>query len=451
MADKPVPPSPPSQGYAVDDAPARIETDVPTEPVTAPSPSSPEPPSPAPSSDPDLVALRALFPSTSDDILDAVLHAHSNNLQAATETLLDMNNPEFKSSTVAHGELEQVDLDAELARQLAEEDERQYRQRRRAERDHQLANPPPPPPPAPLTYQAYVPKRRRDQPQSPGSGQGSGAAAPHGSWVPPSEQQRQAAPPREDERDELDMLAENFSKLAEQGKKSFGSFMSRMKEQVGKIDEIIQQTASPSMSSPSSEEPPRLPPKSSSSYGSARTGAQWTAPEPLPRPRDAPPRTSSIDSGGGAASDSVHPERSNVDAARVQRPDSDSPIAVKSYVEREESDGKPLPFPEPSNASESAGAKETKETSPAADKTEETTPTAPKDPRKDFSKIGLLPRRSVSLLDDDKLHRSSAAEKARSPLGAPTTLERSKASDRTGVDSESDDDLEYVRNPFDED
>lgn len=33
------------------------------------------------------------------------------------------------------------------------------------------------------------------------------------------------------------------SKLAEQGKKSFGSFMSRMKEQVGKLDDMIQQSA----------------------------------------------------------------------------------------------------------------------------------------------------------------------------------------------------------------
>jgi len=72
---------------------------------TSSSSSSPilSPLSPTPND--KLAPLRALFPSTSDDILDAVLEAHSGDVNSSVEALLDMNNPEFKTDTAQQEEV----------------------------------------------------------------------------------------------------------------------------------------------------------------------------------------------------------------------------------------------------------------------------------------------------------------------------------------------------------
>ncbi|GAA5941054.1 uncharacterized protein JCM15063_000634 [Sporobolomyces koalae] len=451
-------------GHSVDGEAVNTQAavEVPTTRADEPMSSSSSPPLSPDATHANLAPLRALFPSTSDDILDAVLEAHSGNLQAATETLLDMNNPEFKDDHVQHGELEQVDLDAELARQLAEEDQLQYRQQRAQRQQSQPNQQSHQQQAVPLTYQAYVPKRKRAT--TDGSRDG------HGTWAPPTagtSQTQQRGPAREeDERDELDVLAENFSKLAEQGKKSFGSFMSKMKEQVGRIDDLIQQSASPS----SADRPPQPPPKpaSSANFGSPRTGAQWTAPEPLPRPANAPPRTSSLitprdtlhrqdtndsftigDDNDPSPNPSPQPRQPHTPAESIDSyfKDFDNKTAADAPITINRNDT-PASETKPASPGASADAEE-RHVSEAADSTPSPTIVpAPKDPRKDFSKIGLLPRRSVSLLDDDKLHRSSSSagnERVKSPLAHP-----SEKKPDAGNESDDSDELEYVKNPFDE-
>ena len=59
----------------------------------------------SPTENDKLAPLRALFPSTSDDILDAVLEAHSGDVNSSVEALLDMNNPEFKTDTAQQEEV----------------------------------------------------------------------------------------------------------------------------------------------------------------------------------------------------------------------------------------------------------------------------------------------------------------------------------------------------------
>ncbi|CEQ39957.1 SPOSA6832_01524 [Sporobolomyces salmonicolor] len=345
---------------AADSTPPAEATDPPVAlPVAPPA---------APAVSPKVAQLRALFPSTSDDILEAVLDAHGGDLGQASQTLLDMNDPEFKSSASTDNDLAQLDLDAELARQLAREDELHAQQQTRQERRQAL--------PAststqreqrtPLSYQAYVPKSRRVQQQRGGEGMGS--------WVPPAaQQQRQGQESGEDDKDELDVLAENFSKLAEQGKKSFGSFMSKVKQQVGKLDEMIQQSASPSTSASSSDQPPAPPPKSHS-----------------------------LD-----------------------------PLCTRARSTRHCEQGPPIHLVVACSPWASRSRRGSEE----------------------GFLIGLLPRRSVSLLDDDtKLPSTSSGssrEKVRSPLSAPGDKE-DKAGEDDGDDGDSDD-LEYVRNPFDED
>ncbi|GAA5900390.1 uncharacterized protein JCM6883_002828 [Sporobolomyces salmoneus] len=462
------------EGYAVDpDSTRTAPQDDPTEASSLTS-STASPPLSPPPTNANLAPLRALFPSTSDDILEAVLEAHSGDLQAATESLLDLNNPEFKSDPAQQEEMEQIDLDAELARQLAEEDQLQYQrqERDRSSRPQPREQQQQQQQPVPVTYQAYVPKNRRRPVAAAESAQEG-----HGSWQPPSAAAASSSRPRqqtpmEDERDELDVLAENFSKLAEQGKKSFGSFMSKMKEQVGKLDEMIQQSASPSTAP---DRPPQPPPKPTpSNYGSPRMGAQWTAPEPLPRPTDAPPRTSSLiaprdtlhrqdtNDSFTIGDDTDHSPNPSPNATRQPNPPGES---IDSYFKDFDSRGPPEPpikvnrndtpssptEPEPATSTASAAA----ETKPVevVETTNASQAPAPKNPRPDFSKIGLLPRRSVSLLDDDKLHRPSSTEKERikSPLAHPAEKKVQHEEEKRGNESDEDsDELEYVKNPFDE-
>lgn len=63
------------------------------------------PPLSPPTAHSQLAPLRALFPSTSDDILEAVLEAHGGDLQASTESLIDLNNPEFKTDPAQREEV----------------------------------------------------------------------------------------------------------------------------------------------------------------------------------------------------------------------------------------------------------------------------------------------------------------------------------------------------------
>ncbi|GAA5875367.1 hypothetical protein JCM16303_000600 [Sporobolomyces ruberrimus] len=462
-----------TEGYEVEPASPRVSTTADSSSEVTSSTSSP-PLSPS-APNPTLAPLRALFPETSDEILEAILEAHAGDLQAATESLLDLNNPDFRSEPAHQEEMEQIDLDAELARQLAEEDQLQYRRQQEQRRQAPAQREPQQPSqPVPLTYQAYVPKRRRGTVDSDQSS--------HGSWAPPSESSSQAQRGQqrplqeEDERDELDVLADNFSKLAEQGKKSFGSFLSRMKEQVGKLDDMIQQSASPS----TSERPPQPPPKSTpSNFGSARTGAQWSAPDPLPRPANAPPRTSATATTKPPnPRETLHRQDTNdsftigddTDHSPNPSPDPRQPIplgeSIDSYFSDFDSRAPPEPpiklsRNDPTSPPEVTTPDFSKKSGPApviAKSTEESSNSlAPptKDPRKDFSKIGLLPRRSVSLLDDDKLHRSSTSgansERIKSPLAHPAEKKQAEEK-RGGNESDNDsDELEYVKNPFDED
>ncbi|GAA5878690.1 hypothetical protein JCM1840_000201 [Sporobolomyces johnsonii] len=417
---------------AADATPPPAATEVPAAPPTAALA--------APPANPKVAQLRALFPSTSDDILEAVLDAHGGDLDQASQTLLDMNDPEFKSSPSTDNDLSQLDLDAELARQLAREDDlhahaqQQTRQQRRqtappstsTQREQR----------APLSYQAYVPKSRRVQQQK-----GGPAGAGMGSWAPPAaQQQRQRQLSEEDDKDELDVLAENFSKLAEQGKKSFGSFMSKMKQQVGKLDEMIQQSASPSTTASASGQPPAPPPKSHS----VRSGGTWSAPSPLPRPADAPARSASP-----SFVPELLPRPSSSTSSRTQTPSPSRATFNVPSTSAAAASSSTLSAPAPAQADITSKDLPFTSSSPAPPGQA----AAPVDPRKDFSRIGLLPRRSVSLLDDDtkvpSTSSGSSREKVRSPLSAPGDKE-DKAGEDDGDDGDSDD-LEYVRNPFDED
>ncbi|BGO89598.1 hypothetical protein NBRC10512_001551 [Rhodotorula toruloides] len=357
--------------------------------------------------DPQVDQLRALFPQVEIEILEAVLAASGGSLDEATEQLLVMNDPEYKPDPV---ELSQLEADEEYARQLAREDEiAQMQQRANAPRRSSSMPASQQQPPQPLAYQPYVPRSRRTaQPASPNPSMSS--------WQPPAEQSRQQQQQPVQERDELAELGEQFSKFAEQGKKTFGSFLTKVKEQVAKVDEAIVRSASPPQRD---QPPPPPPPKLDSSAPSSSS------------PRDLL-RTTTNASTSSTASSSVVPEL-------LPRPSSSTSnrSVSPSLGASTSKDG----VARPSSANLSTAT-------PADDK--------PKDlPKKDFtSKIpGLLPRQSFSLLDSSSSPKSPSHE-ATSPSagGAGAGVVRSPLSaPNHALGDDSDDELEYQRNPFDED
>ncbi|BGP46034.1 hypothetical protein JCM10450v2_001874 [Rhodotorula kratochvilovae] len=419
-APQPSAPSPPPDSVTASDhpvTPAEPASDAPAEPI----PQQQDQPR-----DPKVAQLKALFPDLEDGVLEAVLEGCAGSLDEATEQLLVMSDPNFKTDTT---ELSQLEADEELARQLAREDELAQAQQRvnaphRSGRSHAQQQPHPQAPAqplGPLTYQPYVPKSRRTA--------AAGPASPSlSSWQPPAEQARtqpEQGQGQAHQRDELQELTEQFNKVADTGKRMFGSFLSKAKEQIARVDEAIVRSA---------EHPPAPPPKSALPQRSSPTSSSsWSPPSALPRPSDGPPRSSSPPSSGGGGGPIVMIDRTGLTEDGRSRSTSPGPLPPPSE--------KPLPAaseaPPAANTSASAGVDS---------------------PKKDFSKQipGLLPRQSFSLLDakgpkspsagsEDKGAPAAApaAGVVRSPLAAPNHA--------LGDDDDSEDELEYTRSPFDDD
>lgn len=92
------------EGYQVEAPATETAPDLTSTESSSLTSSASPPQSPTPANS-NLAPLRALFPSTSDDILEAVLETHGGDLQASTESLLDLNNPDFKSEPVQQEEV----------------------------------------------------------------------------------------------------------------------------------------------------------------------------------------------------------------------------------------------------------------------------------------------------------------------------------------------------------
>ncbi|KAK4053697.1 hypothetical protein OIV83_001353 [Microbotryomycetes sp. JL201] len=300
--------------------------------------------------DPSVQHLKAIFPDQTDDVLEAVLAANGGDLQRATEQLLQMSDPNYKQDAAA---IAQAQQDEDYARALMlEEQQSAHRQRQQQDQERTPLSS------GGLTYTPYTPRRRvtnstsgqlRQQPHA--DARGSGGSGPGNSLhsdATDSQQSQQTQP-----RDELDQLSEQFSKLAEQGKRQFGVFLGKAREQVGKLNEAIEKqnnvTSNPPV--PPAKEHATEPPRSSSPASAPKTSV---VPEPLPKPSASAPREAELSTS--------------------------SPVAPSGR-----SDSKP-----------------------------------------DFSKIGLLPRQSVSLLD-----------------------QKNRKNDKD--DDDDDDELEYVKSPFDDD
>ncbi|SCV69301.1 BQ2448_2321 [Microbotryum intermedium] len=224
---------------------------------------------------PEVESLRAMFPAMDVSDLTAVLTSHNGLLEEAADTLLAMNDPSYRQH-----DLERLQVDAELARQLEAHEGR-----------------------------LLQPRVRRQSVASPGESgskeRHGPAALPYTAYVP-----RQGARQSLDrtQRAEVDRNGDDVDQLTEQlyvGKKTFGKFLGKAKGLADVVNERIKASASPSLAAEDSS--PRPPPKELplspvTSNSTPKTSDLYddkhrptiNVPERLPRPHQEPEELSSV-------------------------------------------------------------------------------------------------------------------------------------------------------------
>ncbi|KAE9389896.1 hypothetical protein BT96DRAFT_1024856 [Gymnopus androsaceus JB14] len=149
--------------------------------------------------DPQLSVLQGMFPDFDESVLQSVLDSVGGNSDRAIDVLLGMNDPEYRSDARPQEEepvLSQEELDARLARQLYMEDQQQQ-------------------------DAAWQAQQQQPRPRPTFSGR------------------RQTQP--EPERDTMTEIGDQFSKIAESGKKTFGNIFSKVKAKIQEFDQSRQE------------------------------------------------------------------------------------------------------------------------------------------------------------------------------------------------------------------
>ncbi|KAA1471794.1 hypothetical protein DENSPDRAFT_837878 [Dentipellis sp. KUC8613] len=315
------------------------------------APSLPERPQEDEFADPQVASLHAIFPDFDAETLHSILASVGGDQDAAVDALLGMSDPNYVPTTQPSQPMSrtQTELDEEFARQLLIQDEQEAQSRRRGAQSF-----------------PFQPRQH-------------GPAHPH----PPTN-----SPPAQ-ERDTMTEMQEQFSKIAESGKRTFSSLVSKVK---AKVQEFDQQ-------------------RNAQGSSEARTQPSW-----------------------GASSGPQNVDRHSQQA--YYAPTNAEPYPRRSSVGLEYEDapyrGAPL-APAPKPASPAAVPDDPTKITPGSGIPQESSATPPP-PRTssgpppsniDAGKFGLLPKRPVSLI--------------------PT--EQPAHTVRGDDDSEE---LEYVENPFEE-
>ncbi|OCB87339.1 hypothetical protein A7U60_g5478 [Sanghuangporus baumii] len=301
---------------------------------------------------PEVESLKAMFPDFDITILQSVLQSVDGDQERAADVLLGMSDPSYISQQ--HTTRSQSDLDEEFARSLVLEEQRQQ------------AN--------------WHPDQPYPYPQDPRTG----ANVPYQPRVHQGHhgyQQQWGSPPPQAEggRDTMTGVQEQFTKIAETGKKTFSSLMSKVKAKMQDYDQGNNQSGSSQQSQQTSWGP---------GTPSGVSPPQNEYSQPLQRGARSPPL-----------------------AEAVQGYDANPPSAAGTGLSSGPAvSATPSPIPAPA------------ERIPAR---------PPSAGNVDPSKIGMLPKRPVSLLD--------------------TTGSQPQAQSNAMAHRDSaDDELDYVENPFEE-
>ncbi|KAI0302705.1 hypothetical protein BC826DRAFT_985809 [Russula brevipes] len=318
--------------------------------------------------DPKIAELHLIFPDYDAAILHSVVDSVGGDQDRAVDALLAMSDPDHvPTHNVAAPEqpsvVEQTQLDEEFARQLMLEDEQQYAREQIARRQQQQQE-----------QQQFPYAQRTNAPIPHQQQQGDRG---YGTGTYDSDDDGQHSP----QRDTMTDMQEQFSKLAESGKRTFSTFVSKVKAKVQEFDQT-RNVQNPSSSAGSTSTGTGYIAQPSSPGLDRHAQQAYYAPRAVSNPR--PP---------------VSPE--------VENPQQQQPSSLSSTV--------PTDLPSASAAAvddDSAGILPPPVTNSGR-------PASNIDP----GKIGLLPKRPVSLVN--------------------TEAQPSHAQDE-------EEELEYVENPFEE-
>ncbi|KAJ3719022.1 hypothetical protein DFJ43DRAFT_1159324 [Lentinula guzmanii] len=152
--------------------------------------------------DPKLSTLQGMFPDFDESLLQSVLESVGGDSDRAIDILLGMSDPEYHSSSKPQEEpvFSQEELDAQFARQLYMEDQEQQ-----------------------AAWQAQQ-QQRRPRPTFNG--------------------RRDSQPPPTQEKDTMAEISDQFNKIAESGKKTFGNIFSKVKAKISEFDQSRQEGSS---------------------------------------------------------------------------------------------------------------------------------------------------------------------------------------------------------------
>ncbi|KAJ3519892.1 hypothetical protein NMY22_g12995 [Coprinellus aureogranulatus] len=180
--------------------------------ATRPSQSSPSPPQdvPAPAGDPRVAGLRAMFPDYDDSILLMVLESVNGNQERAIEALLGMSDPDYKPDTPVTTQaparpMSQEELDEQLARRLMLEEQEEQQARWYAHQQQQQQQRP-----WPQRQNSRPPEGQQTSPRPAGSTQAS---------------------------DTMADIQQSLSKAAEVGKKTFGDLFTKVKAKINEFEQ----------------------------------------------------------------------------------------------------------------------------------------------------------------------------------------------------------------------
>ncbi|KZP34419.1 hypothetical protein FIBSPDRAFT_942545 [Athelia psychrophila] len=330
-------------------------------------------PNQLPADPPEVASLKAMFPDFDSAVLQSVLESCGGSHERAIDMLLGMSDPEYVSQHDPVPAQSQTELDEQFARQLMMEDEQQ--QHRRHE--------------PPFNGQAR-PRARGEQWQQ----------------QQPQQQQQPVEVPPGGQKDTMAQIQEQAFKIADTGKKTFSSFLTKAKAKLQEFDQQRQEQRTGQGSTPGGTQP---------SWGDGNQ-QQYQAPQQH----------------YGQAPAQVQPAYRAPPPQQAQPSYYDpnaQPTRQDSFTSAQGYDATPLPSAQAAAAPSSAALSTTAVAGSAA-----TTPSASTDrppstssgaPPIDPSKLGMLPKRPVSLVRD--------------PSQPPARHEE-----------DEDDELEYAENPFEE-
>ncbi|RSH94903.1 hypothetical protein EHS25_004709 [Saitozyma podzolica] len=412
-----------------DAVPSPARTPTPTSRSSAAAPVVPVTTAPPPSADPKVAELQVMFPSIDVSVIEIVLESCGGSQDRAIEQLLAMTDPNFKPDelhSARQEEASQLDLDAQFARSLQMQDEEDMRQRQQSGG-----------PPGALPYQPRVRRNRPQGQQTQGQDQSYQPQYEH-------EQQRDGQNPAG-----MLMMEEKLGQFAEAAGNTINSFWSKAKS---KYSDFQAQQAQ------RREAEDRAAREAEWEQGQ-QGGSTWGGGQ-VPGGNRGGQQNFAQQRGGGLWEDSrsFDSRSESVSSESTFEPPTPAQQTVplrQSTGRWQPSDAYEDPMPPPRPVSGSPGAREgAGRRSPGVGSPDKATAG-----KIDPAKLGILPKKRVDLFSTSPSSAPTLANhddpnpslpNAKGPESLVSKIPPTPPAENPYKLEDSDDELEYTRNPFDE-